>query len=415
MHSKVGRATTILVAAAAAGLSGCRGCGGGLPEDTSRKLALETTVRTSGNPPSRFFCGNVNKASASPGGCASYATDQSGSLPAVERTEIRGWIVSSSGVHWVEDDEVGVEVLLDWGWSPLANGVVPINTPDAVVDAITPHNIITFGRKPSDLSSGGSRLSTGNSSQAWGGPFAAVVHVEMQAWRTRADGVAMPTEWTALKARDFPEPGGGGTITRQFAFPFDPERGFAEPPMQRNLQAGDYVRIVGTRWEDSCHCPAGVGIGAYLGALIGDLPENDPEQPMGRAARSCWHAGSLNLGPIGRGWTEIHPMDYMSTLPHAPTNAPRPEKLELMALCGAGEFQRDILLDPSTRPGTATGVEYQKIDTAFTVSRAQDVETEDVTLLPTGIQVVVKLKQRAAFQGDPKYMAGFLVKWKTTP
>ena len=399
---------------AAASLSGCRECRG-LPEDTSRKLALETTVRTSANPPSRFFCGNVNKTSATPGGCQSYATDQNGQLPAVERTEIRGWIVSSEGVHWVEDDEVGVEVLLDWGWPVVASSVVPINTPEAVVGATTPHNIISFGRKPSDFSSGGSRLSPGNSAQAWGGPFAAVVHVELQAWRTRADGVPMPTDWTTIKQRDLPEPGGGGTIIKNFAFPFDPQRASAEPAMQRDLQAGDYVRIVGTRWEDSCHCPAGFGLGAYLGALIRDVPENDPEQAHGRSARSCWHAGSLNIGAIGRGWTEIHPMDYISTLPHAAANAPRPEKLEMVALCGAGEIERVILLDPSTRPTSATGVEYQIIDTPFTVNRAQDVETETVTVLPTGIQVVVKLRQRAAFQGDPKYLAGFLVRWKTGP
>src|SRR5215208_4174008 len=239
MLSRFRTATAIVITATAAGLSGCRDSGG-LPEDTSRKLALETTVRTSTNPPSRFFCGNFNKASASPGGCDSYATDQSGRLPAVERTEIRGWIVSTDGVRWVEDDEVGVEVLLDWGWSAVANGVVPINTPEAVVGAITPHNIITFGRNPSDFSSGGSRLSSGNSAQAWGGPFATVIHVELQAWRTRADGVSMPAEWTSLKARDFAE-SGGGTITRQFAFPFDAERAFAEPPMQRNLAPGDYV------------------------------------------------------------------------------------------------------------------------------------------------------------------------------
>jgi hypothetical protein len=413
MLSRVRTATAIVITATAVGLSGCQDCGGGIPEDTSRKLALETTVRTSANPPSRFFCGNVNKATPSPGGCESYATDQNGNLPAVERTEIRGWIVSSEGIGWGEEDEVGFDVLLDWGWSPVASGVVPINTPEAVVAAITPHNIITFGRNPSDFSSGGSRLSSGNSAQAWGGPFAVVIHVELQAWRTRADGVSTPAEWTSLKSRDL-EVRGGGIITKQFTFPFDPERAFAEPPMQRNLEAGDYVRIVGTRWEDSCHCPAGVGVGAYLGAFSRDLPENHPEQPIGRSARSCWHAGSLNLGPVGRGWTEIHPMDYIATLPHAAANAPRSEKLEMVALCASGEFQRDILLDPSTKPATATGVEYQKIDTAFTVT-AQDVETEDVRLLPNGIQVVVKLKQRTLFQGDPKYMAGFLVKWKTSP
>jgi hypothetical protein len=413
MLTSVRTLTAILITATAVCLSGCQNCGGGIPEDTSRKLALETTVRTSANPPSRFFCGNVNKASASPGGCASYATDQNGPLPAVERTEIRGWIVSNEAVHWVEDDEVGFEVLLDWGWSPAASGVVPLNTPEAVVGAITPHNIITFGRNPSDFSIGGSRLSAGNSAQAWGGPFAAVIHVELQAWRTRTDGVSMPAEWTTLKTRDLATPG-GGIITKQFTFPFDPELAFAEPPMQRNLAPGDYVRIVGTRWEDSCHCPAGVGVGAYLGALISDLPENDPEQPLGRSVRSCWHTGSLNLGPVGRGWTEIHPLDYLSLLPHAAINAPRPEKLELVSLCSAGEFRRDILLDPSTKPATATGIEYQKIDTAFTVT-PQDIETEEVTLLPTGIQVVVKLKPRGLFQGDPKYMAGFLVKWKTSP
>src|SRR6266542_3258359 len=194
---------------------------------------VETATATSSTPPSHFYCGNVNKAVVGAGGCDSYATDEKGRLPAFERPEIRGWIVAAPA--WSDDDEVAMNVLLDWGWQPLASGVRALNTPEAVVNAITPANVIVFGRNPADYTALSSRLSPANSRQAWGGPFAAVVHVELQAWRLRLGSIPAPSDW--FTRRRHPE------SDNEHLFAFDPIRPAAEPALERDLKVGDYVRI----------------------------------------------------------------------------------------------------------------------------------------------------------------------------
>jgi hypothetical protein len=94
-----------------------------------------------------------------PGRCESYGTNQNGRLPAYERTELRGWVVQAP--HWTESDEMGMNVLLDWGWEPLAEGVHALNTPDAIIGAITPASVIMRGVNPNDFRAVSSRLSGG--------------------------------------------------------------------------------------------------------------------------------------------------------------------------------------------------------------------------------------------------------------
>src|SRR6266511_771897 len=173
----------------------CAGCKEG--DDTAARLAafqrLHTSTATSPVPSSHVYCGNINKDVRGPGNCAGIGTDFSGAIRAFERTEMRGWIVAGPG--WAEEDELSINVLLDWGWAAEA-GIRAINTPEKIVETVTPFNVLMFGVDPANRGGGGRALLPSDSGDAWGGPNAAVVHVESQAWRFSDPP---PTGWTISK------------------------------------------------------------------------------------------------------------------------------------------------------------------------------------------------------------------------
>ena len=148
-------------------------------------------------------------------------------------------------------------------------------------------------------------------------------------------------------------------------FPFDP---FHPPSVDGDtaLSQGDYVRIVGTLWEDEAHVTDG-GNG-------GD---------DGKDAKRCWKQGPHDLGESGRGFFEIHPVDYLAILP--PPN--HTDALEIFAICGNGTLDRIILpAGPRPRPNASIGyVEY--VDTSFSFSRSYN--RDRVIVLNDGIRVRV--------------------------
>lgn len=374
------------------------GCGGITSSDVTALRQydeLRTATGTTVIKPSELYCGAGDKVVQSAGGCSSHATDGNGPLPAFERTEVRGWVLETPA--WTGDQaEVAFGVLLDWGW-PAAPGVRAINTPEAIIQALTPHNIIGFGHSPADRTMPSSRLLTGAvGASAWGGPNAAVVHVEVIGWRVAGNP---PADWGVSKTD------GNGTT---WAFPFDPFRPVAQPPMQRDLLPGDYVRLVGTEWEDGCHCAAGVGPGKYDGGGVAGLPITDPESIKAEEAKARWHDGSFNLGPIGRGWTELHPVDYMAVL-DSPTHPN--DVLEVISMAGESELLRSIKLPP--KPSATAHVVFRKIDSGFTLLNAGDLALEDITASSDGINAHIKLNGRSGIKpGYAKYFAGFYVAWQ---
>jgi hypothetical protein len=134
-------------------------------------------------------------------------------------------------------------------------------------------------------------------------------------------------------------------------------------------------------------------------------------------AGSCWHAGSFNLGGNGRGWKEIHPVDYMARL--GGSNFGRnidSDKLLSMTMCGAGQAVKSVMLGPPPSDGAyALGCE-EILNTEWTV-RPADIASDVVTRLPngSGVQVSVQLNSRGPFGGDPKFYAGYHVFWKPVP
>jgi PASTA domain len=164
---------------------------------------------------------------------------------------------------------------------------------------------------------------------------------------------------------------------------------------------GDYVRLVGTQWEDVCHCnPDLTDAGATKDAMV---RWNDGT--FGRGVSYCPQPGGTC--DIGRGWTEMHPVDYMAKLlPPASHN----DALEVIAMAGEGEITRSIRLPP--KPFASAHVVYRKIDSGFTLLKPGDLADETVTVTSTGIDVHIKLNARSGITpGFPKYFAGFYVAW----
>jgi hypothetical protein len=352
--------------------------------------------------PSHVYCGNINKDVRGPGNCAGNGTDYNARIPAFERTEMRGWIVR--GPDWPEKDEMSLSILLDWGWTAVA-GIRAINTPEKIIETVTPFNVLTFGVDPSDRTAGGRPLLPSQTpGEAWGGPNAAVIHVENQGWRFSD---AAPSGWTISRQGSPNDP-----IT---VFSADLLRPAAVPSLAADatIGIGDYVRIVGTQWEDSCHCQGGIrpfdpittndtlaltAIVRWIDGTFGHgVPWCPPAEP-----------GHRKFCIQGRGWTEMHPVDYIATFP-GPTH--RTDTLEIIAMAGAGEVRRSIKLPP--KPSANAHVVFREIASPFTLLLTGDLAAKDLTVTNDGLDVHIKLNARSGIaQGYPKFFAGFYVAWQ---
>ncbi|MBI4538587.1 MAG: hypothetical protein HY704_03640 [Gemmatimonadetes bacterium] len=333
--------------------------------------------------PSDVFCGNEVKPRFGPGNCTSKATDPNGARPAREYVEVRGWVLGEG--EWADEREEFVfNLALDLSWtpaSPAADHVHPINSAAALNAAITPHNLIQFGA--GDVSPMHSAM-LDDEGEVWGGPVsrAAVLHVEIDGWGpVRRAGLAPPPGWV------------GHPETPGVFWPFDPK----SPPGGRGgpLQLGDYVRIVGTLWEDEPH----------------DCRTcwNGPEGDLGEDAKACWHGGSTNQGRWGRGYNEIHPVDFLARI-DGPTSATT-ETVELLAMCGTSSITRDI--EPPGEPPTpqSTAGFEEIVDDEFTVWRS--VKTQDrVTVLPDRIRVHVEVETGGFLGHGAKFKAVYRVFWQ---
>jgi hypothetical protein len=325
--------------------------------------------------PSLVFCGNRVKGSTP--GCTSKATGVNGNMPAYERVEVRGWVVGGDPYFNDGEDEFIFNLLLDHGWTSdtlSSSGVTPYNTADQINRAITPHNVITFGHGDQG---GAARLSP--DANIWGGTRAMVLHIEVNGWGPARMGPAPPpADWVPVRG--------------QTGWPFDP----ANPPAVRPgpLVDGDYVRLVGTLWEDEPH--------RLEGGNGGDA---------GKDAKGCWRGGSTGQGTWGRGWFEIHPVDYMAKIERDPAND-RAGALHVIAMCGDGELTRQ-LTPPGPRPSPTAVVEVEEfVDNDFTVWRSVQTQNRVTKISETTAQVQVRIETGGAFGHGAKFKALYRVFWR---
>lgn len=331
--------------------------------------------------PSDVFCGNWAKRSRQEV-CRSKAEDGSGQRPAFEHVEVRGWVLQPGG--WADNNhEYVFDLLLDHGWtpaSPSAERVRPINTAAELNAAVTPHNQIQFGTG-ADRRTGSAMLD--RDGKVWGGPGSMVLHVEVNGWGPDRLRAGPPADWKRHpELADLP-----------IGWPFDPKN----PPATRPgpLQSGDYVRLVGTLWEDEPHDCGNCW--------------NGPEGDKGEDAKGCWNSGATGQN-LGRGYFEIHPVDYMARLDPPPAPA---ETVEMLSLCGTSSITREIR-PPGPPPTPQSRIGFDEIaDNGFTVWRS--VRTPNrVTVLPDRIRVDVAV-ERGGFLGlghGAKFKAVYRVFWQ---
>lgn len=265
-----------------------------------------------------------------------YSNPNAPDIPATERTELRGWF-RGGGFSGSDEEEYGFNILLDNGWSTPVPGVNPVNTLDKINQAVTPYNIIDEGWK----------TSADGYNRVYGGAYQALIHVEVDAWGSvrgcEASGLGSgcdyyfrhkPEGWkycyynvnsppNGLPPSNLPQcypfpltanPDGTPNVTG----PFPLDLGNAPPA----FQVGDYIRVVGTLWEDGPH------INGCQWYTIFNRQHNVQCDKVNEA-KQCWNQGSTS----GRGWKEIHPVDLMEKIP-APAY---PHSVYAYAACTTGD------------------------------------------------------------------------------
>jgi hypothetical protein len=209
-------------------------------------------------------------------------------VPAQMQAEVRGWIRWMDGnVASDYQSELAFDVEPDIDWQPATSAVYAVNTFERVAQWMHPvgaHN--RLGRFHVEYDMWGPNRICGYHGADWlghiDGPQSTYFNKGAGPYcASYMNGLALtstprrPPEWC------FQVPG------IQAYFPFDTNHPPRSPEtLDGAFKVGDYVRIVGTLWEDHNHASA------------------DP----------CFDDGHTK----GRGWTEIHPVDFIARMSAPP-------------------------------------------------------------------------------------------------
>jgi stigma-specific protein Stig1 len=247
-------------------------------------------------------------------------------IPALQHAELRGWLVhanatpntaiDANGNHvgdvLVDDEnEWRFDLILDVGWqpdpiaSPIGDpGTTPINTLARVRQYISPGDIIQRARR------NGASAMVGNVG-TWGGAMNdvggvagnVVVHVEVDGWGPGRGGAFYwrqynlfggyygPPGWVKQGMEQTYPPGSYIGPANPWYPVFWP---FSLSPNGRPYQAGDYVSVIGTLWQDNPHI-----ICHFFTGCDGGLPT---------AAQECWADATNGYSYFS---SELHAPDYM--------------------------------------------------------------------------------------------------------
>jgi hypothetical protein len=312
------------------------------------------------------------------------------SVPAVERTEVRGWLRTEPYSMWL-DGEVLFELEPDIDWTPAPGSAIQfaLNTPALLAERLTPFNNglihVEMNHWEAGRLCGVSRNEIGGEGQY------------EQAWRhfmergrlCRSYRDLRPADWCFLN--DFIR----GPGVDVFA-PYDWNHPPRDPALPDNgpLRVGDYVRIVGTLWEDWDH---GVG--------------------------SCWNHASR------RAHVEIHPVDFIARIPAplGPGGVPRARSgVGSGGACvGPNVLPEEALVAfvvaPSVpRPGPNWSLRTEEIINPFFTDRRSIVPQSEVASGPTGISndalhVRMTVRSRGGWQGQGRYWAAWRAWWEEGP
>jgi hypothetical protein len=402
-----------LVIAISAAVSSCAA-----PPNTGNALYDASVYAASSSTEQRaslFFCGNITKPTPSTPCKPNYPAAEDGKV--IQHVEVRGWIVDDPTFKdyypdWHETaQELVFDLKLDHGWMPLADNVTPFSSPSAVDQAITPVNFSSLTDQPLPDTKG----------NVYGGPDP-IIHVEVDGWDPngrecrrfdyldrvcRDPGDPGPPPNPPDQTTDWvPKPGmaDGAPLGSQSKpnagtvyWPFDPDGpqlAVAGLPRHR-LAKGDYVRLVGTIWEDH------------------NLPHGNP-------GGDCWNGGFTEH----RGWIEMHPVDLLavvyppgttvvyppgtSTIPTT-TQTSSPDNVEWITACGDATVVRTIPAParPSPADDYQVGCQWWT-DGDFTVY--QNVYRHTVNATADG--VIVRFLQQASSNAGAKFDGVYDVYWE---
>jgi len=367
--------------------------------------------------------------------------------PESQRVEVRGWIVSDpkyadpDGHHATQNadgslahlypaaQELTFDLELDHGWLPIANDVTPFTSPGAVDQAVTPVNFSSLFNQelvpdPGPGSSGGNYY----------GGRDPTIHVEVDAWdplgrecREVEPYSSFPPPLDKICRREGPPPVPVGAQATDWVpkpatldewgldhtalppdspwnstlyWPFDPnapQLTVAGIP-RHSLRVGDYVRLVGTIWEDH------------------NLPGHPPN-PGGE----CWKSGFTEH----RGWIEMHPVDLLavvyppgttvvyppgtSHIPAATTTSSAADLMWWITACGGASLVKTLYAPARPAPADDYQVGCQWwIDGDFTVKK----KIADYTVTATSNGVIVTLKQAGDLSAQAKFEGVYDVYWE---
>lgn len=265
-------------------------------------------------PASRLWCGNLLKIPSSgqsqpqtaklncDGSCCGFAKTNDGkNVRAVERAEVRGWITQPNSPDLIEG-EVHFMLIPDFGWKATTSAVRAINNVGAYMAVTTPLG---------DTLDGGIKVEL----NGWG-PVR-ICGIDPAGYRPQSQ---LCPEFRTKRPADWCYPTTAENVFATFDMDNPPHHS-ATPAGP--FQGGDYVRMVGTLWEDGAHGSGG-----------------------------CWVAPGTHSA--NRGWLEMHSVDFMARLP--PPTRSRPHT------AGKGEKMQLALLGVCVPSNASGGTAKQSID-----------------------------------------------------
>jgi hypothetical protein len=245
----------------------------------------------------------------------------------MEVVDVRGWITWAAGAPNNDDPDYHYTLRLDPDNPPkilshptrpeLVGTIVPLSRilhPGNLVEAVEEGGMREFRHPDNDDVFVGNTLKIEIHGCATGTRDPELPNRVLCSAGTN-DAQTVPADWVAVDEID--------NDARIF-WPFDPQRPLTSQPDA--IQAGDYVRLVGTLWEDKPH-------------------------EHGR----CW---GDNGG--GHGWYEVHPVDFMGKIPSFEPQPPQ-STAQVIAACDSGAV--DVDLRPPMPQPAGTIPHYEEIIT----------------------------------------------------
>lgn len=277
---------------------GCQpACPGSGEVDLTTALTAVSFENTT--PASAYWCGNLSTQKNlnmtdpvpwSDGVCRSRATFNGTPVPARTATEFRGWVrggakpgdpINDGGEI---DEEQNFDLEVDVGWPALTSSTYAMNSIERLSEIMTWSGDLNGGlvRVHVEMNGWGPCRTCGVARSIFGDDSHIASACADFIKQNEAHGFCSnyhkpPNHWITYDMREPAEH--HRTLN---LWPFDPANiPHVSSTSTGPLRDGDYVRIVGTSWEDGKHA-------------------GDP----------CWNSASTS----DRGWPEIHPVDYLVRL-----------------------------------------------------------------------------------------------------